>query len=268
MQHKPLTVVFCLPGSSFAGNFLACWTDLVGFCLKQGIQPLLSQRQSCNIYFVRNMCLGADVARGKDQKPFDGKVDYDFIMWIDSDILFTPQHFIKLLSHDADIVSAVYLMEDGKSLATVREWDEEFFKEHGHFKFMTIEDLLPAPRLRQAGTPDPSPERRGEENAPHPALSQTEKGEANLTPSPPLLNKGEGESLVEVAYTGMGFMLVKRGVFEKLEYPWFRPIEKKIGAMVDFTMEDVAFCLRAKEAGFKVLVDPAVRVGHEKKVVL
>jgi GT2 family glycosyltransferase len=232
MQHKPLSVVFCLPGNSFGGNFLAAWTDLIGFCLKQGIQPLLSRRQSCNSYYVRNMCLGADVVRGKDQKPFDGKIDYDFIMWIDSGILFTPQQFMKLLGHGADIVSGVYLMEDGKSLATVREWDEEYFTKNGHFKFMTVEDLTP----------------------PH--------------PQPPLLNKGEGESLIEVAYTGMGFMLVKRGVFEKLEYPWFRPLEKKIGDMVDFTMEDVAFCLRAREAGFKILIDPAVRVGHEKKIVL
>ncbi len=38
--------------------------------------------------------------------------------------------------------------------------------------------------------------------------------------------------------------------------------------MVDFTMEDVAFCLQAKERGFKILIDTKVRVGHEKKVVL
>jgi hypothetical protein len=231
MQNKPLTVVFCLPGNSFSGKFLERWTDLVAYCLSHGIRPVLSRRESCNIYFVRNMCLGADVSRGKDQKPFDGKLDYDFIMWIDSDILFTPQQFMRLLGHNTDIVSGVYLMEDGKSLATVREWDEEFFKENKHFKFMTMQDLT---------RPLPQPLSRGE----------------------------RGETLIEVAYTGMGFMLVKKGVFEKLEYPWFRPIEKKIGDMVDFTMEDVAFCLRAREAGFKILVDPEARVGHEKRIVL
>jgi len=73
---------------------------------------------------------------------------------------------------------------------------------------------------------------------------------------------------VEVAFTGMGFMLVKYGVFEKLEYPWFKPVEKRIGDVVDFTMEDVAFCLRAKEAGCPVRVDPCVRLGHEKRTVL
>jgi GT2 family glycosyltransferase len=28
--------------------------------------------------------------------------------------------------------------------------------------------------------------------------------------------------------------------------------------MVDFTMEDVSFCLRAREKGFSILVDPAM----------
>ena len=65
----------------------------------------------------------------------------------------------------------------------------------------------------------------------------------------------------------MGFMLIKKGVFESMEYPWFKPIEKRIGQMVDFTMEDVGFCLTAKERRYKILIDPMVRVGHEKKVV-
>jgi hypothetical protein len=66
----------------------------------------------------------------------------------------------------------------------------------------------------------------------------------------------------------MGFMLVKKGVFEKLEYPWFKPIEKQIGTMVDFTMEDVAFCLRAKEKGFQIFIDPKIRPGHVKQITL
>jgi GT2 family glycosyltransferase len=166
------------------------------------------------------MCLGADVLRGAQQKPFDGKLAYDYLMWIDSDVLFTPQQFARLLSHQCDIVAGLYLMEDGKHFAAVRDWDEEHFAKHGSFRFLT-----------------------------------------------PGMLEGE-EKLVEVAYTGMGFMLVKQGVFEKLEYPWFKPIEKKIGEAVDFTMEDVSLALRARELGVKVLVDPQVRVGHEKTVVL
>ena len=165
------------------------------------------------------MCLGADVSRGKEQKPFNGKIDYDYLMWIDSDMVFNPQHFKRLLDHNKDIVSGIYMMDDGKHFATCKNWDEEFFKKHGHFEFLIFVDV-----------------------------------------------KGR-EGLLEVCYTGMGYMLVKKGVFESMEYPWFKPVEKQIGDMKDFTMEDVAFCLKAKEKGFKILIDPGVRVGHEKKVI-
>jgi GT2 family glycosyltransferase len=215
-----MTVVFCLPGNSFSGRFLECWTDVVSHCLKSGIRLILSRQQSCNIYYVRNMCLGADVLRGPGQKPFDGKIDYDYLMWIDSDNLFSAAQFQRLLEHKQDIVSGLYLMEDGTHFATVKDWDEEHFAKHGSFSFMTPKDVQAA------------------------------------------------QGLIEVAYTGMGFMLVKKGVFESLDYPWFRPIEKKIGGACDFTMEDVALCLRAREMGYRVMVDPGVRVGHEKRVVL
>jgi hypothetical protein len=79
----------------------------------------------------------------------------------------------------------------------------------------------------------------------------------------------EGKSgLMEAAYTGFGFMLIKKGVFESMEYPWFRPVMKQIGNAMDFCMEDVGFCLTARERGYKIFVDPQVRVGHEKRVVL
>jgi GT2 family glycosyltransferase len=187
--------------------------------MQNGIKFAIFRKESCNIYYIRNMCLGADVSRGKNQKPFDGKIDYDYLMWIDSDIVFTPKHFQILLNHDKDIVSGIYMMDRGNQFATVKEWDEEFFKKNGYFQFLTPEDIK---------------------------------------------NKKE---LIEVSYTGFGFILIKKGVFESMTYPWFRPIDKKIGNMVDFTMEDVAFCIRAKEKGFKIWIDPQVRVGHEKKVV-
>ncbi|MBD3393020.1 MAG: hypothetical protein GF418_13005 [Chitinivibrionales bacterium] len=91
--------------------------------------------------YVRNMYLGGDVMRGPAQKPFGGKLEYDYVMWIDADVLFTPEQFERLLKHDRDIVSGVYLMEGGKACATVKDWDEAFFEKHGHFRFLMPEDV-------------------------------------------------------------------------------------------------------------------------------
>jgi len=75
------------------------------------------------------MCLGGNVLLGPNQKPYNKQLDYDYMLWIDSDIIFTVEQFDKLLSHQADIVSGLYFMDDGQQFATVENWDENFFVE-------------------------------------------------------------------------------------------------------------------------------------------
>ena len=107
-----MKIIFCLPGASYSGRFLQCWTELIGELPKVGISYGLSQQYLCNIYHVRTKCLGASLDRGTNQKPFGGEIDYDYIMWIDSDIIFKPEQFFKLIDHDRDIVSGLYMMQD------------------------------------------------------------------------------------------------------------------------------------------------------------
>ena len=60
------------------------------------------------------MCLGADVLRGKDQKPFDGKLDYDFIMWIDSDQVFSVNHLFLYLNMILMLFQVFILRKNGQ----------------------------------------------------------------------------------------------------------------------------------------------------------
>lgn len=116
-------------------------------------------------------------------------------MWIDSDIIYKPEHLIKLLNHNKDIVCGLYKMEGGKQFAVVQDWNEDFFRQHGSFKFLDDNDIA-----------------------------------------------GKTE-LMEVDYSGFGFMLIKRSVFENIEYPWFEPQFYEFGNNVkDFCSEDVGFC--------------------------
>lgn len=132
-----MRIVFCLPGNKFSGNFLLSWTNLLNHCINQGHTVIVMQRYSCNIYYVRNMCLGGNVSLGENQKPFNGTLQYDYLMWIDSDIVYEPVHFQKLLNANKNIVSGLYLMDGGSSYATVENWDESFFKKNGYFEFLT-----------------------------------------------------------------------------------------------------------------------------------
>jgi len=214
-----MRVVFCLPGKSFSNNFLFSWSSTMADFNNRGIEYLLSMKYSSNVYYVRSMCLGGDVLAGPTQLPFQGKIDYDYIMWIDSDQVWQPEQIIQLIERNVDIVGGLYKMVGGTQFTAVKDWDEKYFKQHGSFQFLTPDDI-----------------------------------------------KGKND-LIEVSYNGFGFMLIKKGVFEAIGYPWFRPEYQKIIDLEDFASEDVSFACNAKQCGYKIYVDPKVIVGHEKTII-
>jgi len=78
---------------------------------------------------------------------------------------------------------------------------------------------------------------------------------------------------VSVAYNGMGFFACRKGVIEKLKYPYFSypliEVEGKDGNLLrEMCSEDVAFCKNLTDAGIEVIVNTTLRVGHEKTLVI
>ena len=215
------TVVFCLPGNSYSGRFLVSFIELLDACKSLQMRPLISQNYSSMVNFARCKVAGADVSRGKHQAPFGGQVPYDYMMWIDSDIAFTPEKFFQLLDMNKDIASGWYAQPGGNYTPVVEHMDDEFFKKNGYYQFLTIQDM---------------------EKKKHP---------------------------IQVGYIGFGWVLIKQGVFEQLEYPWFAPKLQQIGDdLQDMCSEDVAFCHDVKNAGIEIWMDPTCRVGHEKTLVI
>lgn len=219
-QKRETKVIFCMPGASYSSKFFQNWTQFVIDCLHNNISISLSQNYDPVIYYARNKCLGGSVLRGKNQKPYDGKLKYDYLMWIDSDIMFKFEDFKKLLARDVSIVSGLYRTQGGQNYVAVKDWDEKFFKKNAYFPMLKEEDVA------------------------------------------------DKTDLMEVSYVGFGFVLVKYGIFESLQYPWFQPIMHDLGDdIVDFSSEDASLCEIARNAGHKIYIDPTVRVGHEKSWV-
>ena len=220
-MKKRTTVVFCIPGNKFTDNFLRAWTNLFAWCINNNINPILSSNYDSNVYYARQKCLSPDVLKGKHQKPFNGKLDYDYLMWIDSDMVFAPEQFKALLDMNKDIASGIYKMADQAQYATVEKYNTQEYKDNGKFTFLNDELL--------ANKPDTFP----------------------------------------VEYTGFGWMLIKKGVIESMEYPWFRPEWMNFGnGIEDFTSEDVGFCINAKKKGYKIYVNKKVHIGHEKSLIV
>ena len=204
-----MKVIFCVPGNTFSNRFVKCWTTLQQELHKQNIEYELMCEYAPNIYYIRGMLLGGNHSKGSSQHPWDGNKDYDYIMWIDSDIVFKPQHFFKLLEHDKDMVSGLYLKQPQTDSMADIPTSFACFVDDDYRNLMTHE--------------------------------------------------ANGE-LINVRANGMGWMLVKKGVYEKIDYPWF--------GMINHHGEDLSFQLRAKDAGFDSYVDSSIIVGHEKGVVL
>lgn len=74
----------------------------------------------------------------------------------------------------------------------------------------------------------------------------------------------------KITGSGLGFMCIKKGVFEKVERPWFKHIVEEFAISesevnVEMLSEDLSFIQRVREAGVDVYADPTILVGHSKK---
>jgi hypothetical protein len=221
------TVVIALPGREYSGNFLKRWSETLMVLTQKGYKVALINDYSSFVPFSRMKTLGLDVMRGATQVPYDGQMDYDIWLTIDSDIVFTSDQVIELIE-DTDtypVVSGLYRMTDLKHYAAVKDWDVDYFKKHGTFEFLKVDGL------------------------------------------------DTSEKYMKVAYNGMGFFACRRGVIENLKYPYFSypliEMETEDGTVLrDMCSEDVAFCKNLKDAGYDVIVNTSLRVGHEKTLVI
>ena len=247
-------IVFCLPGRGCSFTFLKSFVQLCFDLVQNGMSIQISQDYSSMVNFARCKCLGANVLRGPDQIPWDGRLKYDYQLWIDSDIVFNSEKFWQLCdlafpeeaiveetveledgstqtgytidsSKEREIVAGWYCTEDGRTTSVAHWLEEDDFRSNGGV--MNHETLESISKRRKPFTVD---------------------------------------------YTGFGWVLIKNGVFEheEMKYPWFAPKMQvfESGQVQDMCGEDVSFCLDAKEAGFEIWCDPRIRVGHEKTRVI
>ena len=224
-RMKGKTIVFCLPGRGTSYVFLKNFVQLCFECVQQGASIQISQDYSSMVNFARCKVLGANVLKGPDQLPWQGKLQYDYQLWIDSDIVFNLEAFYKLIWMDKDIAAGWYVTEDGRTTSVAHWLDEDDFRSNG-----------------------------GVMN--HETLESISKRKKPFT----------------VDYTGFGWLLIKKGVFEHegMKYPWFAPKMQvfESGNVQDMCGEDVSFCLDAKEMDYEIWCDPRIRVGHEKTRII
>ena len=245
-KNIKLRVIIALTGDNFSQAFLLSWTEALYTLINSNrYQIIISNGKSSFVPFARMQTLGLNVLRGKNQKPFEG-LDYDIYVTIDSDIIFTPNQLIELIecAQIHPVVGGYYMMQNNSNFATVKEWDTSYFLKNGTFEFLKATDLEPFIKEYQK--------------------QLTELQNTTFIPPP---------QFIKVAYTGLGFFACRKQVFDKLTYPFFNQdlqyLKGEDGKeIIDMCSEDVAFCKNIQAAGFDIMLNTRLRVGHEKRMIL
>lgn len=133
--------------------------------------------------------------------------DYDYLFAVDSDISFPPDTLVRLLSHDKDVVSGVYIQRiPGTHKIEIMKQNE--FGGLSHVDWNSI----------------------------------------------------KGQGLVQIEGCGFGCALVKKEVFVSIEYPHF--LYTSAIDHANTISEDVYFCKKAIDRGFKIWCDTDVICDH------
>ena len=114
-----MKIIFCVPGRTFSNNFLISWTNLLKYCNENGIQAELSNGYTSIVHLARYACLGINPQSDCKEclNPFGQEIEYDYIMWIDSDMVFKPEDLQKLIDADKQVITGLAKIEASKYYA-------------------------------------------------------------------------------------------------------------------------------------------------------
>jgi hypothetical protein len=150
--------------------------------------------------------------------------DSDYLCFVDSDNILPTESIWRLLQHDLPIVGGLYFKRKGGPEAVAFRWFDEKRRLH-----VTLSRQI---------------------------KEWMDNNEVDAPARPTCLDIED--SLLEVDVLGFGAVLIRRDVCEKIKETYgnaFGDHGENIG-------EDVIFCRRAQDLGYKIYVDQAVLVGH------
>lgn len=110
-----MKLLVCMPARSFTSFTVYSLLQLQKYFHLRNINAQFVISRGCNIYSLRNECIDVGL---KFEETISGIEKYDFILWIDSDMVFTEFQFIHLYNallenEKIDIITGLYKTEGG-----------------------------------------------------------------------------------------------------------------------------------------------------------
>lgn len=116
MEH--VNVIILTPGHSMMSIYVRSLLATTQMLNQKGISWAFASEYSSHVADARELTLNGDNRNSYvENRPFKGEVSYDKLFWIDSDIAWAPEDFLKLYESDKDIISGAYLLASGEVTA-------------------------------------------------------------------------------------------------------------------------------------------------------
>jgi hypothetical protein len=149
-----MKLVFCLPGDYFSKNWLCAWNDTIKYLHQNKIEYATVNAYTPIVYSCRNWLLGGKGNPPKTFKPFNGIINYDWIIWIDNDCIWKPEDLARLISNnDHKIVTGFYMQHDNKTYAQAISFTAKEVDEYQHLHWIERDQLdLASHRIKLGAT--------------------------------------------------------------------------------------------------------------------
>lgn len=154
---------------------------------------------------------------------------HDYLFFMDCDQTFHPNTLARLLARGKDIITGIYFARNGYPIPHIYKW----------YRVREGDDATLYKPCAQL------------------VLEHLDANHAELYGKPPswVLEEMKDEHVIEIDGCGLGCILIKREVFEKIGFPYFERHSDRGG-------EDFDFCRKAQEKGYKIYADLSVLCGH------
>lgn len=111
-------VLIATPGHSLMGAYVISLLATTQELNRQGITWAWLNRYASHVADAREITLANSTHNNvTETRPLYGELTYNKIIWIDSDIAWTPDDFLALYHSDLDVVSGAYLLASGEVTA-------------------------------------------------------------------------------------------------------------------------------------------------------
>ena len=209
-------VLIATPGSSLEPAYVESLVQTTEWLNSKGLTYKWLNKSSSFVPSARELTATNTYVHNYDTNEIgSGEFTYGVIFWIDSDVSWDVEDFVRIYESDKDIVSGLYQTHPNGTVAVAFDNGYGLPRKVNESEFILWDELM------------------------------------------------------EAWGVGFGFVAMKQGVFEKIARPWFE-IQKVRWPEHQFDTnvgEDYSWCMKAREAGFKILVDPTVKVLHHKSTI-